>query len=237
MEKLSDNWITDGMIDFEYKKYILLSYFQTVNKKFEKVELYPSLADLVFHYKNLISLKRNKEFLHDNFPQSLDGISHDKLALVYNSLSEDNELISEIEDIMHFAEPLFKDSLDNGKEIYEHVESKCEVSPIGLVPLYSDEGYLFINKPDEKELPIYKYQVKIIESPDEKLRGVHISLLDRVTKNVGQTYEYIKRQLIQRFKDLPNPATFLVNSEICAPYSQTLEPIAKRMLVRYISNI
>ena len=237
MEKLSDSLITDGVIDFEYKKYILLSYFQTITQKFDKVELYPSLADLVFHYQNLISLKRNKDLLYDNFPKELDGVSLDKLELVYKQISAENELINEVEETMHFAEPLFKNTLEDGKQIYEYVESKCEVSPIGLVPLYSDEGYLFINRPMESELPIYKYHVKIIERPDEKLRGVHISLLDRVTKSVGQTYEAIKRKLIKQFKCLPNPATFLVHSEVNAPYAQTLEPIAKRMLVKYISNI
>lgn len=237
MEKLSDSWITDGVIDFEYKKYILLSYVQTVSRKFEKVELYPSLAELVSHYQNLISLKRNKDLLYDNFPKELDSVSLEKLKLVYKKLSEEDDLINEVEEIMHFAEPLFKNTLEEGKQIYEYVESKCEVSPVGLVPLYSDEGYLFINRPFEKQLPVYKYQVKIIERPNEKLRGVHISLLDRVTKSVGNTYEAIKKRLIKQFKDFPNPATFLIHSEVNAPYTHTLEPIAKRLLVRYISNM
>ncbi|MEL7003631.1 MAG: hypothetical protein AAFN93_12985 [Bacteroidota bacterium] len=192
MDRLSDSWITDDLIDFEYKKYILLSYFQSVNKKFEKVELYPSLGDLVYHYKNLMALKRSKDLLHDKFPKSIDGISHEKLELVYRKLSEDDELLGEIEDIMYFAEPLFKGSLENGKELYEHIESKCEVTPVGLVPLYSDEGYLFINQPLERELPIYKYQVKMIESPDEKLRGVHISLLFVTRKALARPMHILK---------------------------------------------
>ena len=55
MEKLSKDWLTQGLIDFEYKKYLLLAYLQKAKKSFEKVELYPFLADLVFHYRNLTS--------------------------------------------------------------------------------------------------------------------------------------------------------------------------------------
>lgn len=33
MKTLNHNWLTEGLIDFEYKKYILLSYLQEVNTK------------------------------------------------------------------------------------------------------------------------------------------------------------------------------------------------------------
>ena len=29
MEKLSKDWLTQGLIDFEYKKYVLMAYLQT----------------------------------------------------------------------------------------------------------------------------------------------------------------------------------------------------------------
>ena len=53
MENLKDNWLTEGLIDFEYKKYQLLGYLQKVKDSFNRVELYPFLSDLVFHYRNL----------------------------------------------------------------------------------------------------------------------------------------------------------------------------------------
>lgn len=30
MERLDNNWLTQELIDFEYKKYVLLAYFKTV---------------------------------------------------------------------------------------------------------------------------------------------------------------------------------------------------------------
>jgi hypothetical protein len=41
MESLKDNWLTDGLIDFEYKQYMLLAYFKSVKESFNRVELYP----------------------------------------------------------------------------------------------------------------------------------------------------------------------------------------------------
>ena len=35
MKKLEKDWLTRGLIDFEYKKYILLSYLQGVQSYFD----------------------------------------------------------------------------------------------------------------------------------------------------------------------------------------------------------
>ncbi|MFM6350079.1 MAG: hypothetical protein ACKPFK_33810, partial [Dolichospermum sp.] len=71
MDKLDSNWLTQGLIDFEYKKYVLLAYFKTVKESFTRVQLYPFLSDLVFHYRNLQTLKNNKSLLRESFPKKL----------------------------------------------------------------------------------------------------------------------------------------------------------------------
>ena len=52
--KLKENWLTEGLIDFEYKKYQLLAYLKRVKDSFNKVELYPFLSDLVFSFSPLL---------------------------------------------------------------------------------------------------------------------------------------------------------------------------------------
>lgn len=42
MKTLSENWLTDGWIDFEYKKYILLACLQHVGGQFKEVKLDPA---------------------------------------------------------------------------------------------------------------------------------------------------------------------------------------------------
>ncbi|MDB5281955.1 MAG: hypothetical protein JWO06_1030, partial [Bacteroidota bacterium] len=60
METLDKNWLTDGLIDFEYKKYLLLSYLQQAGKNFDERKLYPKLSELVEHYKSLQLFKEKK---------------------------------------------------------------------------------------------------------------------------------------------------------------------------------
>lgn len=236
MDQLSRDWITQGLVDFEYKKYILLAYLKTVNESFGKAELYPFLADLVFHYRNLMSIKENQALLRDSFPKELSVEEVRKLELSYRKIVEDDELMAELESIIEFAIPKIKDSLQDGTVIYEYVESQCEISPIGVSPLYAREGYLFVSQPPERETNVYRYQVSIFEGSQEQLRSLNTELIEQVEKKPLHTYERIKLDLLSRFKDLPNPATYLIYSKMRFPFTETLMPVAKRLFVKHLSQ-
>ncbi len=124
MEKLSKDWLTQGLIDFEYKKYVLMAYLQTVKSSFSKVELYPFLADLVFHYRNLQALKDNKALFRESFPKELSIEEIKTLELRYREMIEDDSVMNELESIINFALPQIKESLQEGSVIYEYVESQ-----------------------------------------------------------------------------------------------------------------
>ena len=64
MKALNKDWITENSLDFEYKKYVLLAYLQSVEKEFEVQRLYPALSDLVEHYRNVILIKENADQLN-----------------------------------------------------------------------------------------------------------------------------------------------------------------------------
>jgi hypothetical protein len=236
MEKLSEDWLTKGLIDFEYKKYVLMAYLQTVKQSFNRTELYPFMADLVFHYRNLMSIKENKALIRESFPKEISIEEFKKLELSYNQLIDDDVVMSELETILEFAIPQLHGSLKDGAVIYELVESQCQLSPIGVTPLYAKEGYLFVTQPPEKETTLYRYQVSIFDDSQEPLRRLHTQYIDTFSKNTCNTYEQLKLGLIKKFKDLPNPATYLILSKMKFPFTETLMPVAKRLLVKHISN-
>lgn len=236
MEKLSKDWLTQGLIDFEYKKYVLLAYLQTVKKSFGKVELYPFLADLIFHYRNLVAVKENKTLIRESFPKELSLEEIKKLELSYRELVEDDRIMTELESIIDFAIPHIKTSLQEGTVIYEYVESNLEISPVGVTPLYANEGYLFVTQPPEKETNVYRYQVSIFEDSKEQLRSLNTQFIESVDKSILNTYERIKLDLIKKYKDLPNPAAFLMLSKLKVPFTETLMPVAKRLFVKHISQ-
>lgn len=235
MERLSKDWLTQGLIDFEYKKYVLLGYLKRVRSSFDKVELYPHMADLVFHYRNLLAIKENKTLLRESFPREISLEEFKKLELSYRQLVEDDLVMSELESIIEFAIPQVKDSLQEGSVIFEYVESQCEIAPIGVTPLYAKEGYLFVTQPPQKETQVFRYQVSIFGDSQDPLRSLNTEFLDTVSKTTVTTYESIKLDLIRKYKDLPNPAAYLIVSHMKFPFTETLMPVAKRLFVKHIS--
>lgn len=236
MEKLKQDWVTNGLIDAEYKRYILLAYLKSVRKAFGQTELYPSLGELVFHYNNLLQIKKSKTLLSDRFPTGMKGIDRKKLELIYQEMIKDDDIMKELTDIIEYSLPQVKHVLEEGKEIYEFVERNCELVPVGLMPLYVDEGYFFVVVPPQNNTDVYRYQVTLFEQSNESYRGIHVELIDQMKKGVGVTYEGLKRKLISSRADLPNPATFAIESQFVFPMNATLIPVAKRLLVKYISK-
>ena len=170
------------------------------------------------------------------FPKELSTENLKNLEISYRKIIEDDVIMQEIESIMEYALPQFKASLDEGSYIYEYVESKCEISPVGLTSLYANEGYLFVTQPPEKETNIYRYQITFFEQSSEPMRGIQTTFVETSEKNLASTYENLKLTLIKKYTELPNPAAYLVLSKLKFPYVQTLMPVAKRLLVKEISN-
>src|ERR1044072_2240693 len=143
MKNLSETWFTEGFIDFELKKYTLLAYLQEVNKYFFQNKLYPQLADLIFHYNNIVAFRENKKYLQEHFPKKLTGIQIEKLQVLYEQMIADNDLMQQLEEIINYSAGEMKTTISNGTEIYEFVEENITITPIGIIPLDVQEGYFF----------------------------------------------------------------------------------------------
>lgn len=235
MDSLKHDWLTEGLIDYEYKKYILLAYLKSISSKFNQSELYPFMSDLIFHYRNLIKVKESKKLMYDNFPETLTKADFNKLRLTYDKIVNDDEVMQQIEEIIGFAIPKMKGMLEEGKELYEFVEEHIELEPVGVSPIYSDEGYLFINQDASSDVAIFRYQLTFFEHAEEKYRSMSTEFLMNEIRGISKTYENIKVGLAKRFVELPNPATYLASSKLKFPLNETVLPVAKRMLVRKIS--
>ncbi len=236
MKTLSQTWFADGYIDFELKKYTLLAYLQEVNGYFRENKLYPQLADLIFHYNNLVAFKENKKYLQEQFPKRLTGIQLEKLQLLYESMIEDDELMKELEDIIQYASSTMKRAITSGTEIYEFVEQRLNIEPIGLVPLDHQEGYLLLGQEQQRETRVYQYRLSIFEKHDEKYRSIITEYVDSWQRNFVNSYQQIKTELIRNRSFLPNPAVYAIETSLSLPLEETLLPIARRSLVRYIST-
>lgn len=235
MKTLSETWFADGYIDFELKKYTLLAYLQEVSKYFNENKLYPQLADIIFHYNNLVAFRENKKYLQEQFPKNLTGIQMEKLQLLYEQMIEDDELMQELEEIIHYSTGEIKTTISNGTEIYEFVEDKLTIFPVGIVPLENNEGYFFLSEGRDRQTRVYQYRLSFFEKHDARYRSIRTEYIANWERNIVNTYENIKAELIRTKRDFPNPAVYSIETNLSFPIDETLLPIAKRTLVRYIS--
>ncbi|MCO4292709.1 hypothetical protein NF867_07535 [Solitalea sp. MAHUQ-68] len=236
MKTLNENWFAEGRIDFELKKYTLLSYLQDINLHFRKNKLYPPFSDLIYHYRKLVAFKENKNLLSQSFPERLTNFSPEELKLSYERLIADDNLMREIESIISFSIEKMDNTLLEGKEIYEFVEDQLVIEPVGLLPINTDIGYLFICDGNFNDIKVYEYRITLIESPHELLRGINTSYVMSYANTFFNTRENIKIDLIKNRKTLALPAVYAVETELTFPVEETLLPIAKRSLVKYIST-
>jgi hypothetical protein len=234
--QLSETWFIEGFIDFELQKYRLLAYLQEVNNYFHESKLYPQLSDTIFHYNNLTSFRDNKSFLQNQFPKQLDKLNMQKLELVYEKMLKDNEVMQELEHITQYALEEMKSTIDSGAEIYENIEKQLRIEPIGIMPLYKNEGYMLLRFGAYSEVRAYAYTITLFEQQNARYRGVKIEYLDTWSKSIANTYEQIKKDITRMNRILPNPAVYSVEFPHSIPLYETLLPIAKRELVKHIEH-
>jgi hypothetical protein len=121
-------------------------------------------------------------------------------------------------------------------QLFELVEEKITICPIGLIPLDTQEGYFFLNTAVKNQTLVYHYRLSFFEKHDEKYRSMKTAYVSSWDKNFINTFESIKSELIRYRSQLPNPAVYSVEIDLRLPVEETLLPIAKRSLVKYIST-
>jgi len=234
MATLSNNWLTEKCIDFEYKKYVLLAFLQDVEGDFEVQKLYPSLKELIMHYRQLMDIKGKKETLANSFPKKAKELDIENAAIIYEKIVTDSHMIQELESIINFSIPQFERYLAEGKKMYETIESQLNIFPVGVVPIRAKEGYIFIRDGKNADTRVYEYDITLFEQPEGKYRGIHTQFVKTCESGLHSTYQYIKLELIKEKQELPNPATYVIESEWMLPLEETLLPIAKRRLLKFL---
>lgn len=234
MKTLSENWMTERTLDFEYKKYILLAWLQHVEQDFKTIRLYPALGELIAHYRRAVQLRQNKDDIAALFPKQVKGIGKENLALEFESLLEDDEMMQALERILEFCIPKFEERVSEGRNIYEFVERGIEMTPVGIIPLRTTEGYLFLSQGKE-DTRVYSYEMTIYSHADSPWRSLRTFFIANWKRSISNSFEAIKTELIKNFRSMPNPAVYAAVSEIHIPVESAFLPIAKRMLLRTIS--
>ncbi|UHG89209.1 hypothetical protein [Spirosoma oryzicola] len=235
MKKLQSDWFTQNWLDAEYQKYVLMAYLQAVRQNFTENKLCPDLPDLRNHYEAGVRFSRGKGTLNAAFPKRAERVTGPPPRIEYKSEVTDDEFMNEIDTIMNFALPRFQTMLTEGQQQWADIAGSLTLSPVGLLPLRPEEGYLFLQATNQAETQIYYFCLTLYSEQEPGGRLVRFQFVEAIRRSFVNTVENIKLDLIRRHRHLPNPATFILESQRTYPVQETLLPIARQLLAQAVA--
>ncbi|WP_018620348.1 hypothetical protein [Spirosoma luteum] len=235
MKKLQSDWFTQNWLDAEYQKYVLMAYLQAVQQNFTDHKLCPDLPELRSHYDAGIRFSRGKGTLNAAFPKRVSGVSGPPPRIDYTSEVTEPAFMAEVDAIMDFALPRFQALVTEGQQRWTDIAQSLMLAPIGLLPLRPEEGYLLLHATNQAETQVYYFCLTLYSEQEPGGRLVQLRLVDVVQKSIMTTFENIKLDLIRRYRELPNPATYMLESQKSYPVQETLLPIARQLLAQAVA--
>ncbi len=235
---LQAQWLTQGALDVEYKQYLFLAWLQRVRQQFDAGRVYPALGEVIEHHRFMNAFARARAAWQSGTNRSIAGIDWAHLRLIFEQDEPmgNAELEAYFEACLAFALPELDRVLEEGRELFDWIEEHLEVMPVGVVPIYRGDGYVLVYDESQHFLRTYRYAKSWIQLDDDRMIQLSLEPIEQRYKLLSESFESVKLGLIRRFKDLPNPATYLVRASMGFPLHETLLPIAKRMLLRELQG-
>ncbi|MDB5239771.1 MAG: hypothetical protein JWP57_396 [Spirosoma sp.] len=235
MKKLQSDWFMQNWIDAEYQKYVVMAYLQAVRQNFTDDKLCPDLPDLRSHYADGIRFSQGKETLLSAFPKRVSGVSGPPPRIEYKSEVTDPAFMTEMDAIMEFALPRFQEMLIEGQQRWADIAGSLTLAPVGLMPLRPEEGYLLLYATNQSEAQIYQFSLTFYSDQEPGGRMVQLRYVEAVRRSLVNTFENIKLDLIRKHRQLPNPATYRLETSRTYPVQETLLPIARQLLAQAVA--
>lgn len=251
MQDLTPQLFCKAAYDIEKTQYQIQAALKQARDAFSESKIYPYLGKLVKIHKTLNRILDQFDTLNKS-RQEIKEIDLEKQKVVYKELPElttlDIDGILDVVELMQWALPHIQDTIEEGRVIYDFVEDELQITEVGIVPQYTSEGYLLVPELSRSETKgtfhVLRYQLsRLLSSKRSDSKRRYRTLKTRYVKGVpyrvvGETTHphpsTIKIDLTKEFADLPNPATYALHLSTPFPYQQTVLPIVKRRMIRYL---
>lgn len=236
LTKQHGSWLTEGLMDAEYKEYVLLAWLQKVKEDLNGSRLYPALADVIDKHRELTAIQKGLEQGKENGP--VIGLDFTRMQLLRGQMENPSSMEDYLMDVIKRALPHLDATMQEGKMLYDLIDSKVSFGPIGIQPLHINEGYLIVTHGEAsgRKLIAYKYNKSRITRGGDAFLELNLRCLESRGLSRFETANGIKWNLIRRYRELPQPATYHVHMEWCIPIEPTLLPIARRRLLQEIAQ-
>lgn len=234
---LEKDWVSKPVFDVELKEYLLLAYLQRVEERFSELKLYPALDDLRSHLEDLYALKDEKLVWERLLGSDLVGLDTENWELKYDRPKLKEETVLEvITDIVDMAIPQMEKRWESGQELKEELLEHISITPVGLVPLNTNEGYLLLRTWSETKVYTFSMHLFLEENDEDQYRSLVTKYLHTFLNTPSNTPERIKSQLLRANPKFPNPATFLFRADTAIPHIESFMPLAKQLTFNYIMS-
>lgn len=228
-----DHFISAGP-DQEKAQYSILAGLQAIRADFARTAIYPHLSDLIELHASLSRLKEQLGEIRGSLPREIESIDLDAQRVVHRDAPEDFGPMGRLADLIDWALPIMRDVIEEGRTIFEFVDSHLKIEEVGILPGYTEEGYLMVPDGTSDELLVFRYALSIVTRANERYRGLKTTVVKRMADRKTTPPQHIKLELAREQPDLPNPATYYVCGDTGYPFEETVMPIAKRKFMRHL---
>lgn len=233
--KLNLNLFTKVQDDLEKRQYIILAELKKISTEFQYYKVYPHLSGLVDLHRTLKDVISRLSDLRNKFPKRISKIDWVNSAIEHEVVFVDGTDLQNVEELINWALPHIEKTIHEGVAIHEFVSEKLSVEHVGIVPNYMEEGYFFLPDNQHRKLNLFRFEVSIFKSAEDRYRSLKTTFLKSLRKNIVDiSPNTVKLDLIREEKELPNPATFSFQTDLDFSFKQTILPVAKRKLMQKI---
>lgn len=216
----------DTAADPEAAEYRILSGLRTARAAFRGLRVEPHFRDAVALHRALSALLDRASALEGSGP--VTGVDWDEGRLLRDRGRAPLAL-----ELAGWALPLVGELVAEGRAVYEFAAEHAELSAVGLVPAYRDEGFLLVE--DGAGLRALRYRVSPLAGPSGHYRALRTSALE-VDLDPRGTPSGWKARLSEAVPELPMPAAFRLAADVDLPVEATLVPLAKRKLLGVVGG-
>lgn len=221
--------------DAEADMYRLLAYVQRIHACYHERKLYPYLDDLRERLGQLERLRRGRDELRAGMPRDITGVDLRKGELMRVPIREDASSRA-IDALLAQSLPELNTALARGVDLRAQLAASIRFEPVGLLPLYTREGYLLIHHGRDARAYAYELALPAFVGEEPALRALRTRYVADYTLGITCTYEQVKADLVRGHAGLPNPAVFAFSSEVSLPAIETFVPLAKQLVYEVVGS-
>jgi len=232
---MDTDWMFEKPIDREHKEYKLLSYFQKMGEKLDKLELYPGFIELSLHLINLQTLIKDRKLIYTN--KSFNSIDDELLVrdlklreIPQMSEQEYKEFLS----ILTYSTPRVFEYFNIAKSVWTAVYDSVDlVLKKNKKNTNSSKGYFYFTKKSDNKIFVWEYEIKPASKKSPEFKTNVTLIYNDDVKNLTLA------KIISNFSNWEDKRTlpvFQMDSKGDFPIEETLLPLFKRRLISFINH-